>query len=452
MEMQFLGANETVTGSKYLLKVKGKKILVDCGLYQGIKKNRLRNWEPFPIDPKLIDAILLTHAHIDHSGYIPALCKKGFKGPIYCTEATQDLCKVLLPDAGYLQEEDARYANKHHFSKHKPALPLYTEKDAQASLKQFRPTSFNKPFKPIEGLTVTFVPNNHILGSSCVVLDDGQRKTIFSGDVGRANDLIMKPPTPIDDADFLILESTYGDRLHTQEDIVPQLTRIINTTFERGGIVLIPAFAVGRTQTLLYLIHQLKQQNAIPNVPVYLNSPMAISATEIFYRHHKEHKLSNLDCKNIDNGTHFIRTPEESITLNNQNKPAIIISASGMASGGRVLHHLKKLAPNPQNSLVFVGFQAPGTRGDAIIHGASEIKIHGQYVPIHAEVHRLDNLSAHADYQEIISWLKNTKHPPKKVFITHGEPAASDAMRLHVQDQLGWPAHVPEYKETADLS
>lgn len=452
MKLTFLGGTGTVTGSKYLLYYQDKRILVDCGLYQGVKNVRLRNWQKFPVDPTSINAILLTHAHLDHSGYIPALIKQGFSGPIYCTKATLELCSILLPDSGFLQEEDARYANKYKFSKHHPALPLYTEKEARAALKFFVPIDYYEPLKLLKGLQAIFTPVGHILGSAAVLINTSYCNMLFSGDVGRNNDMIMKAPVPIkEQLHYLIIESTYGDRLHEKTDPYQLLEPIINDTARRGGIVLIPAFAVGRTQTVLYIIQQLKAKRAIPDIPVYLNSPMAISATEVFCRYHKEHKLSKEDCINIDKGTHFIRSAEESIALNEKKFPAIIVSASGMASGGRVLHHLKTLVTHHQNSIVFVGYQAPGTRGDAMAHGAGQIKIHGQYFPVKASVHHLDSLSAHGDYQEITAWLKQFPHHPKKTFVTHGEPVAADAMRLYLQDTLGWSTQVPDYLDCVKL-
>lgn len=449
--ISFLGAAGTVTGSKYLVEHDNKRIMVDCGLYQGVKNLRLRNWQPLPIDPASIDAVLLTHAHIDHSGYIPALVKNGFKGKIYCTKATYELCKVLLPDAGFLQEEDARFANKHRFSKHSPALPLYTEEDALHSLKRFEAFDYHDIFSPVKGLETIFRSSGHILGAASIELNDGHQRLVFSGDLGRFQDLIIQEPEPVYEADYLVVESTYGNRLHADIDVMSYLAEIVNKTVERGGIVLMPAFAVGRAQVLLYIIHQLKEQKRIPDVPVYLNSPMAASATEIFYRFHKEHRLDPVDCYKIDHGTQFVRTVEESIALVGQKYPAIIVSASGMATGGRVLHHLKSLLPNHRNSIVFPGFQAPGTRGDAMIHGAEKIKIHGEYFPVKAEIYNLESLSAHADSNEIMRWLGYFKRAPKMTFITHGEPAAADNLRLRIKDELGWKCTVPEYRDDAML-
>lgn len=452
MKIKFLGGAGTVTGSKYLLSINDKKILVDCGLFQGVKNLREKNWQEFPVDITSIDVLLLTHAHIDHSGYIPALTKAGFKGKVYSSSATFDLCKVLLPDSGYLQEEDARYANYKKFSKHKPALPLYTEADARQSLAAFNPISMNQVIEIETGITATFTPVGHILGACAIKISAKGKSITFSGDVGRQDDLVMYPPKALSETDYLVVESTYGDRKHEDIDALQFFEDIINSTSQRGGIVLIPSFAVGRTQINLHIIQLLKDQKRIPDLPVYLNSPMAISATEIFCKHNEEHKLSKQQCQIMDQNTHYVRTPEESIALNASRYPSVIISASGMASGGRVLHHLKSLIPHHQHSIVFIGFQAPGTRGDALINGASEIKIHGQYYPVKAEIHHSGSLSAHGDYSEIIAWLKQSDIHPKQVFVTHGERSASDSMRIKLKDTFGWKTSVPEVGEELELA
>jgi metallo-beta-lactamase family protein len=452
MKIKFLGGAGTVTGSKYLLTIEDKTILVDCGLFQGVKNLREKNWQAFPVDISTINAVVLTHAHIDHSGYIPALTKAGFKGDIYCSSATLDLCKVLLPDSGYLQEEDARYANYKKFSKHSPALPLYTEDDARKSLAYFKPININQTIEIAEGVQLIFTPVGHILGACAVKISAMGKSITFSGDVGRQNDFVMYPPKPISETDYLVVESTYGDRKHESIDALKFFEDIINSTSKRGGIVLIPSFAVGRTQINLHIIQQLKDQKRIPNLPVYLNSPMAISATEIFCKHHQEHKLSNEQCQIMDENTHYVRTPEESIALNGSRYPSVIISASGMASGGRVLHHLKSLIPHHQHSIVFIGFQAPGTRGDALINGASEIKIHGKYYPVKAEIHHSGSLSAHGDYSEIIAWLEQSGIHPKQVFVTHGERAAADSMRVKLKDKFNWETCVPDVGDEIELT
>lgn len=447
MKLQFLGAAQTVTGSKYLVSVNGSRILVDCGLYQGIKNLRERNRRELPIPPRDIDAVVLTHAHIDHSGYLPALYRQGYRGPIYCSSATLQLCKVLLPDAGYLQEEDARYASRKHFSRHAKPEPLFTIEDAERVLQQFRALDCDTPHVVGKGVEAILRPAGHILGACSVMLNDGERRLTFSGDVGRADDLIMRPPEPLLATDYLVVESTYGDRSHEKIDPLEQLATIINETVSEGGIVLIPAFAVGRAQMMLYMISQLRQQNRISNVPVFLNSPMAIKATEIFCKFHREHRLSVDTCELMDDMTTYVRTVDDSIALVKQKFPSIIISASGMASGGRVLHHMKSLIGDHRNRIVFVGFQAPGTRGAALVGGADRVKIHGTYLPVRAKIHDLGSLSAHADGDELIAWMGKLHEPPKQTFITHGEPAAADMMRVRIRDELGWSCSTPEYRD-----
>ncbi|WP_233243686.1 MBL fold metallo-hydrolase [Bacterioplanes sanyensis] len=449
--VQFIGATGTVTGSKYVVRYGRHQVLIDCGLFQGIKNMRRRNWAELPLQPAQLDAVLLTHAHIDHSGYLPALMKQGYHGPIHCSEGSKALCKVLLPDAGYLQEEDAKYANKKKFSRHAPAEPLYTEDDARKVLRQFKAHDFGEAIELPGGLLAEFFPVGHILGASAIRLTYQGKRIIFSGDVGRSDDLIMYPPQPLPEADYLVVESTYGDRRHEYVDEHQVIADIINRTAARGGIVLMPAFAVGRAQMVLHILAQLRQQQRIPTMPIYLNSPMAIRATEIFFDFHQQHKLTQADCQLMDDITTYVKTVEESIELNNRKYPSVIISASGMASGGRVLHHLKTLVSDARNSVLFLGYQAAGTRGDAMTHGAEHIKIHGQYFPVRAEVHNLPALSSHGDYVEIIDWLKRSECQPKQVFVTHGEASAADSMRLHIQDELGWSAEVPEYLQSVEL-
>lgn len=451
MEITFLGATGTVTGSKYLVTTAGQRILVDCGLFQGLKQLRLRNREPLPVDPASLDAVLLTHAHLDHSGYLPLLVRDGFRGPIYCTPATADLCGILLPDSGHLQEEEADYANRHGHSRHKPALPLYTEEDARTCLNYLEPFSFGEQFEVGAGLTVTFLPAGHILGAAMVWLHGEHTSILFSGDLGRPSDPLLPPPALVREADYLLVESTYGDRTHNPVDPLDQLEVVIRETAERGGVVLIPAFAVGRTQTLLYLLYRLKRANRIPDLPVFVDSPMAASAIRIFQRHPEEHGLSAAECEEVCSVARATESVEESKELTRMRYPRIIISASGMATGGRVLHHLKALAPDPRNTILFTGHQAAGTRGAAMMRGARSIKIHGHYVPVHATVDVLDNLSAHADAVEILDWLFHFETPPRKTFIVHGEPEAADALRLRIEEALGWSVHLPEYREQVDL-
>lgn len=457
MKLTFLGATGTVTGSKYLLTCDTKtgeeiRIMVDCGLFQGLKQLRLRNWAALPINPKEVHAMILTHAHIDHSGYLPLLVKNGFSGKVYCTEATRDLCEVLLLDSAYLQEEEAKYANKGGFSKHSPALPLYTQEDAQKAIALLTPVAYEQEINLGDGLTARLAPSGHILGAAFVRIQDHKTSILFSGDIGRPNDILMKAPVRIKQADYLVLESTYGNRLHEKTDPKIKLAEIINQTVNRKGVVLIPVFAVGRAQELLYYIHLLKASGAIANnTPVYLNSPMAVDATAIFNHFKNEHRLTPEQSHALCHTAHIVNNVEESKRLNNTKGPMIILSASGMATGGRVVHHLKAFAPNPKNTILFVGFQAAGTRGAAMLEGADSVKIHGEYVPVRANVEYVPNLSAHADYAEIISWLGGFERAPKKTFITHGEPIAADAMRLHVEEQLHWQTIVPDYLETVNL-
>lgn len=452
MRLQFLGATGTVTGSKYLLEQGDCKTLIDCGLFQGLKELRLRNWAPLPVAPNAVDAVVLTHAHIDHSGYVPLLVKNGFKGRVYCSEATFDLCSVLLPDSGYLHEADADRANRYSYSKHKPALPLYTEQDGRDCLDRFSVVDFDVPHDLPGGLTFTLQRSGHILGSAFVTVSDGAKSIVFSGDMGRPDDPVMKPPAAIRSADYLVLESTYGDRLHGHENPFDQIGGIIRDTAARGGTVVIPAFAVGRTQSILYYLYELKKAKAIPNLPVFLDSPMAINVTELLQRHGADHRLAKKLCADVCHVAAYSRTVDDSKALDHANGlPAVIISASGMATGGRVLHHLKHFIGDPRNAIVFTGYQAAGTRGSRLVHGDSEIKIHGKMWPVRAQVEVLHNLSAHADYGEILDWLGNFDAPPKHTFITHGEPEAASSLAMKIRDRMSWQVSVPQYLQVEDL-
>ncbi|MRI32931.1 MBL fold metallo-hydrolase [Endozoicomonas sp. OPT23] len=451
MELQFLGATGTVTGSKYLVTIDDKKILVDCGLYQGVKHYRQMNRQPLPVKAEELSAIVLTHAHLDHSGYLPLLIKQGYSGAVYATPGTCELCKILLPDSGFLQEEDAKYAKYKGYSKHNPPLPLYTEEDARRALKHLWPSPFGEFHEILPGITIRFRPAGHILGAACVELFDGHEMLVFTGDVGRPDDVIMYPPESLKRADYLVMESTYGDRTHLSMDAEEALASAITETASAGGTVLIPAFAVGRAQMVLHILEKLRADNRIPKLPIYLNSPMAIKATEVFHRFHEKHRLTEDDCRRIDSMTHYVRTIEESKALADQSFPGIIVSASGMASGGRVLHHLKHILPNHRNSVLFVGYQAMGTRGEKLVNGAASIKIHGQDVPVRAKIRDFDGFSAHADSGQIVSWLKSIKTPPRQVFVTHGEESAAAAMAEKVSAELGWNARVPELLEKVTL-
>lgn len=451
MKITFLGATGTVTGSKYLTISGNSRVLVDCGLFQGLKQLRLKNWKPLPVDPATIDAVVLTHAHIDHTGYLPLLVKNGFSGKVYCSNATMDLCQILLPDSAHLQEEEARYANMRGFSKHYPALPLYTQEDAERALELLVPVDFEQEIQVAKGVSARFSPSGHILGASMITIRDADCSILFSGDLGRPNDPLMLPPAIIKQADYLVLESTYGDRLHDNIDPEIKLAEIINRTCQRGGVLVVPVFAVGRAQEMLYFIQTLKNKRLIPDIPVYLNSPMAVDATEIFMHHTDKHKLTKAECKVLANSARMVNSVEESRSLNEIKHPVIILSASGMASGGRVVHHIKAFGPDPRNTILFAGYQAAGTRGAAMLGGAESVKIHGAYVPINAEVDFISNLSAHADYSEILDWLSHFEKAPVRTFLTHGEPVAADALRHRIEEQMGWDVVVPEYLETIEL-
>ena len=452
MHLDFYGAAGTVTGSKFLLSNGKQRVLVDCGLFQGVKQNRLRNWEDPPFDPTTLNAIVLTHAHLDHSGYLPVLVKNGYNGPVYCTPATRELSEIILRDSGYLQEEDAKYRNKYKTTKHDPALPLYTRKDAEKSLKLFKPVSFETEAELGGGLSIKLTRAGHILGSACVQVISNGKTIAFSGDLGRPDGPIMRGPEPIDRADYLVVESTYGNRLHQDENPEDQLADVINRTVDRKGILIIPSFAVGRSTTILHFISSLMEEGRIPDVPVFLNSPMAINATEIYCEHHREHRLTADECRDIFENVDFVRSTDASKALNSTKGPAIIVSASGMCVGGRILHHLKTMLPDPRNTVLFAGFQAPGTRGDKIQSGAETVKIHGEQIPCRAEVVDLPNLSAHADWREVIDWMRQIKEPPRMTFITHGEPKAAQAFQSHVREELGWQSEIPAYKEKVELA
>ncbi|MCF8882069.1 MBL fold metallo-hydrolase [Erythrobacter sp. SN021] len=450
-KLSFLGAAGTVTGSKYLLQTPEHRILIDCGMFQGFKQLRLRNWQPFPVDPASLDAVLLTHAHLDHSGYIPALVRDGFAGPVISTHATHRLCELLLPDSGYLMEADARYAKRRGYSKHDDPRPLYTQADAKACLNSFRSVDFSKAVAVTPDCSAIFRPMGHILGAASIELRCGDLKVAFSGDIGRYGSATMVDPEPIREADYIITESTYGNRHHGEGDPETLLEEIIGRTVRRGGTVLIPSFAVGRAQTLLYHLGQLQRKGRIPALPIYLDSPMAINASSIFCEHVGEHRLTEEECRAACGIATYVREAEESKQLNRDAMPKIIISASGMATGGRILHHLKHYAPSHRNTIVLAGFQAGGTRGAALRDGAKELKIHGSYVPVRAEVAQLDMLSAHADQNELLRWLEGFRSPPRKVFVTHGEATASDTFRLLISERLGWNARVPEHGEEVAL-
>lgn len=449
--LRFLGATDTVTGSRYLLEAGGKRVLVDCGLFQGYKRSRERNRTPFPVRPASIDAVVLTHAHLDHTGYVPVLVRDGFTGPVIATDGTTDLCKLLLPDSGYLQEEEARYATHRGSSTHSPALPLYTAADAVKSLNSFKTQEFDDPLDLGGGMELTFLPAGHILGAAQVHIRTGSHSVHFTGDLGRADDPLMYPPRPLVASDVLVTESTYGNRKHPSVDPEQQLGDIINRVVKRGGVVLFAAFAVGRAETLMLHISRLRSKNLIPDIPVYLNSPMAIDASGMYQRHPEEHRLKEQEYMNMYKVAKLTRSVDDSKLLNLRGGPMIIISASGMLTGGRVLHHLSAYGPDPKNAVILSGYQAGGTRGATLAAGERELRIYGEDVKVRAEVIQMESLSAHADADGIISWMQAAEREPRMTYITHGEPDASDALRFRIKRELGWRVRVPEHLEQISI-
>lgn len=456
MKLQFLGAAGTVTGSRYLLSHGSTRLLVDAGLFQGFKNLRLKNWDGFPPSAESLDAVLLTHAHLDHSGYLPVLVRKGFRGPIFATRPTIDLCGILLPDSGYLQEEEAKFANKRGYSKHNPALPLYTVEDAEYSLSFFKPIHWRKSLdiakQGMGRMAFEFFPAGHLLGAASILVRTEKTSVAFSGDLGRRVDALVREPAFDTGADYLVVESTYGNRKHTDQDPKLEFKEIIQRTIARQGVLLIPSFAVGRAQLILYYLLQLRRENALPaDLPIYLNSPMAAQANRAFASHLDELRIDREDCRAIFEMIKVVGSVQESKALNERKDPAIIIAASGMATGGRVLHHLKSLVSDSRNTILFVGFQAGGTRGDSMVRGAREIKIHGEYWPVHAEVVNMETLSAHADADGIMDWIRQLKQKPKRIFVTHGEPEAADGLRRRIWEELKIEACVPEFGEEVEL-
>ncbi|MBX9612639.1 MAG: MBL fold metallo-hydrolase [Burkholderiales bacterium] len=445
----FLGGTGTVTGSKYLVEHDGHRLLVDCGLFQGYKLLRLRNWSPLPVVPGQIHAVILTHAHLDHSGYTPLLAREGFHGRVWATPATRDLCGILWPDSGHIQEEDAAFANRHGISKHKPALPLYTKADAVAALKRLHAASFGKPFEPIKGWKATFSEAGHILGAASLLLEVGGRRILFSGDLGRPDDLIMKPPAPPPAADVVLIESTYGDRTHPKEDLLGELGPALQRVAARGGVAVIPVFAVGRAQAVLYAISQLKASQTIPGaLPVFLDSPMAVHTTGLFEHHPDGYRLTPQEATAMSHVAAMVETPEQSKAIARRHGPMVILSASGMATGGRVLHHLALYAGDHRNMIILTGYQAPGTRGATLSSGARNVRIHGQDVAVNAEVVQLESASAHADSHQLLDWLRAMPGAPQQVYVVHGDMGASDELRKRIEHELKWPAMTPEHGAT----
>ena len=454
--LTFLGAAGTVTGSKHLFDLGDHRVLVDCGLFQGLKELRDRNWLPFPIDPASIDAVILTHAHLDHCGYLPRLVAQGFKGRIFCTPGTKDLCSVVLPDAAHIQEEDARDANRHDYSKHQPALPLYTSIDAERALLQLQPVGFHRPVPVVPGLEAEFINAGHLLGSSYARVTVGGKTILFGGDLGRYGRPVLPDPTPVEAADVLLLESTYGDRLHEPDDQGARLAAIISETFAAGGKLIIPAFAIGRVEEVLYWIKTLEDAGRIPVLPVFVDSPMAAKALEFY-----ESRVEELDpdvkppAKSVrafaTERMTTVASAQQSIELVASRKPAIVIASSGMATGGRVLFHLASLLPDPKTTVLFVGYQAAGTRGRALVDGLQQVKIKGRDIPVAARIEKIDSMSAHADQSEILRWLSGFKAPPKMTYLVHGEPAGLQALSGKIASELRWPVHIARHEERVEV-
>jgi metallo-beta-lactamase family protein len=445
------GGADGVTGSKHLVEIGGSRILLDCGLFQGLKLHRERNWQPLPIDLHSIDAVVLSHAHLDHSGWLPVLVKHGYRGPVFANAATRDLAAVLLADSAHLQEEDARRANRYGSASHHPALPLYTKADAARAVARIVVVKEGHEAE-VGRVKITLLPVGHLLGASAVLLTAGRERLLFSGDLGRTHDLLLPPPQSPPRADVLLIESTYGDRLHPHEDVQARLGEIVRRTIARGGSVLMPSFAVGRAQALLLVLQRLKRSGEIPhNLPIHVDSPMATAATELTLKHRKLLRVPPRELAALKDGVRFIQTGAQSQRLSRLRWPSVIISASGMATGGRVLHHLKALAPDPKHHLVFPGFQVAGTRGAKLIAGAREVKIFGEMVPVRAEVSHLEGFSGHADADELMAWVRGIPRAPRHTLVVHGEPQASDALRFRIGNELGWPVGVMPYAQTLSV-
>ncbi len=460
--ISFLGAAGTVTGAKYLVSTDKARVLVDCGLFQGLKELRLMNWEQPLFQPEALDAVVLTHAHLDHSGYLPRLVGHGFSGPIYATPASVDLCGILLPDSGHLQEEQAEHANRQGYSKHSPALPLYTVAEAEAALRFLMPCPYGELREVAEGVRIRLLDAGHILGSALVEMwisdHRGETKLLFSGDLGRYGEPLLADPTPVAEADYLLVESTYGDRKHSNGQPEKLLAKIVRQSAEAGGCLLIPSFSVGRTQQLLYSLHHLEQQGEIPSIPVYVDSPMAIDATAIFLAHPEAHRVELRQLE--DNGGNpfrlrnlqFVQSAEGSRALDEHTGPMVLISASGMATGGRVLHHLEAFLDDPRATVLFVGFQAAGTRGRSLLDGAPHLKLLGHEVRVRATIRQIDGFSAHADRDEILRWLSGFQRPPATTFLVHGEETATRALSETVRARFHWETTIPTLHQTVELS
>ncbi len=456
-KLTFLGAARTVTGSKYLLEVDEKKILVDCGLFQGLKELRVRNWQPLPVQASEISAVVLTHAHLDHSGYLPRLTVEGYHGKIFCTAGTADLCKLILPDSARLQEEDAREANRLRYSRHDPALPLYREPDAFRALSQMQVFGFNQPVTIADGIDIEFINAGHLLGSSFIrmTIKSQNLRILFGGDLGRYSRPVLPDPSSPVEADVLLVESTYGDRVHEPDDNGARLAAIIKDTVARGGKVIIPAFAIGRVEEVLYWIKKLEDEGQIPKLPVFVDSPMALDALRYYAERAEELDVDIQGAKAVRRFTtarfQAVTSAQQSAELVRSHIPSIVVSSSGMATGGRVLYHLQATLPDRKNTILFVGYQAAGTRGRELIDGAREVKIKGQLVNVVARIERIDSMSAHADSQEILRWLGEFPKPPRMTYLVHGEPLPMDALKSKIEERLKWAVHTPQHLETVQL-
>ncbi len=459
--IECLGDAATVTGSKFQVEAGGRRVLVDCGLYQGVKALRLRNWAPLPVDPRSIDAVVLTHAHIDHTGYLPRLIRDGFTGPVYATRATADLLRILLPDSGHLQEEEAAYHDKHGTSKHTPALPLYTAEEGGKAAAQVTGVDYGEPVDLGPGIRAGFRRAGHILGSAIVTVEVGDRaadrRLVFSSDLGRYGAPILPDPAPPGEADYVLVESTYGNRRHDAEPISVQLERVITQAVARGGAIVAPAFAIGRTQELMFQLAGLEKAGRIPRLPTYVDSPMAIEATEIYCAHPEDFEgdvrgmVMGRNCPLHCGDFHLARSPEESKAINAIRGPVLIIAASGMATGGRVLHHLTHRLPDPRTTVLLVGYQAVGTRGRLLQDGATSLRIFGEDVRVRARVETVHGLSAHADADGLVRWLREAARPPKRVLVVHGDPEPAQALAARIRRELGWETSVPVYRDRLAL-
>jgi metallo-beta-lactamase family protein len=449
VSITFLGGANTVTGSKYLVRHGDRSLLVDCGLFQGYKQLRLRNRSPLPVAPDAIDAVLLTHAHLDHSGYLPLLAKEGFAGKVYASTGTRDLCKILLPDSGHIQEEDALFANRKGFSKHDPALALYTRQDALDCLPLIKTVNMGVTVQPIPGWQATFQAAGHILGASSILLEVAGRRILFSGDLGRPDDSLMNPPDAAPAADTVLIESTYGDRSHPPDNLLTELGPALHRLAARGGVAVIPVFAVGRAQAILHAINQLKARGEVPHaLPVFLDSPMAVHTTHLFETHAGEHRLNNSEVRALTHSATMVNSTDESKALASRHGPMVILSASGMATGGRVLHHIAQHAGNHRNMIILTGYQAPGTRGATLASGARLVRIHGRDVEVQAEIVSLQSASAHADAGQLLDWLRSMPSAPSQVYVVHGDGEAADTLRTRIERELHWRAMVPEHGST----